>query len=164
MNNEEKTDSPKPDAILSTGAESELDSTKLPGAIPEDINPAAPIVAEKLQSAEVIKRPADADGSPSSSVEPAPRLDTPTPPIAVEPVFVEKRRSFFEEQHLPVIEMAPAVSNPARDADVRNWRGGGCSWRWFCFATKYTQSPGCAPRHEFAWKGVVAPQSSSYRR
>ena len=109
MDSEEKTDSPKPDAILSTGADSDLDSTKLLGAIPEDTNPADPIVAEKLQSAEVIERPADAHGSPSLLVQPVPRLDTATPPIAVEPVFVEKRQRFFEEQRLPVIEMAPRI-------------------------------------------------------
>jgi hypothetical protein len=29
--------------------------------------------------------------------------------VAVEPVFVKKHQSFFEEQPLPVIEMAPRV-------------------------------------------------------
>jgi DMSO/TMAO reductase YedYZ molybdopterin-dependent catalytic subunit len=49
----------------------------------------------------------DADESPSSSVEPAPRTDEVAAPIAVEPVFVKKHQSFFEEQPLSVIEMAP---------------------------------------------------------
>jgi DMSO/TMAO reductase YedYZ molybdopterin-dependent catalytic subunit len=41
--------------------------------------------------------------------ETVPRTDEVVPPIAVEPVVVKKHQRFFEEQPLPVIEMAPRV-------------------------------------------------------
>jgi DMSO/TMAO reductase YedYZ molybdopterin-dependent catalytic subunit len=109
MNNEEKGNSLEPEDISSTGTGSKLETTKLPEAGPEDANPAAPIATETPQAVEAIEQPVDADGSPSSSVEPAPRTDEVVPPIAVEPVFVKKHQRFFEEQPLPVIEMAPGV-------------------------------------------------------
>jgi DMSO/TMAO reductase YedYZ molybdopterin-dependent catalytic subunit len=109
MSNEEKANSLEPEDIPSTGTGSKLEATKLPEAGPKDTNPAAPIVTETPQSVEALEQPADADGSPSSSVEPAPRTDEVVPPIAVEPVFAKKHQSFFEEQPLPVIEMAPRV-------------------------------------------------------
>ena len=108
MNTEEKANSLEPEDIPS-GTGSKLEATKLPEGGPEDTNPAAPIAAETPQAVEVIEQPVDADGSPSSSVEPAPLTDEVVPPIAVEPVFVKKHQSFFEEQALPVIEMAPRV-------------------------------------------------------
>src|SRR6266436_5404236 len=108
MNNEEKANSLEPEDIpLGTG--SKLEATKLPEGGPEDTNPAAPIAAETPQAVEVIEQPVDADGSPSSSVEPALLTDEVVPPIAVEPVLVKKHRSFFEEQALPIIEIAPRV-------------------------------------------------------
>jgi DMSO/TMAO reductase YedYZ molybdopterin-dependent catalytic subunit len=108
MNTEEKANSLEPEDIPS-GTGSKLEATKLPEGGPEDTNPAAPIAAETPQAVEAIEQPVDADGSPSSSVEPAPLTDEVVPPIAVEPVFVKKHQSFFEEQALPVIEMAPRV-------------------------------------------------------
>src|SRR6266436_2063151 len=108
MNTEEKANSLEPEDIPS-GTGSKLEATKLPEGGPEDTNPAAPIAAETPQAVEVIEQPVDADGSPSSSVEPTPLTDEVVPPIAVEPVFVKKHQSFFEEQALPVIEMAPRV-------------------------------------------------------
>ncbi len=108
MNTEEKANSLEAEDIPS-GTGSKLEATKLPEGGPEDTNPAAPIAAETPQAVEVIEQPVDADGSPSSSVEPAPLTDEVVPPIAVEPVFVKKHQSFFEEQALPVIEMAPRV-------------------------------------------------------
>jgi DMSO/TMAO reductase YedYZ molybdopterin-dependent catalytic subunit len=88
MNNEEKRNSLGPEEVPSTGAESKLETAKLPE--PEDANPAAPIPTETPQSVET-----DADGLPSSS--------------AVKSVFAKKPHSFFAEQHLPTIEMAPRV-------------------------------------------------------
>jgi DMSO/TMAO reductase YedYZ molybdopterin-dependent catalytic subunit len=108
MNNEEKANSLEPEDIPS-GTGSKLVATKLPEGGPEDTNPAVPIAAETLQAVEAIEQPVDADGSPSSLVEPAPRTDEVVPPIAVEPVFVPKHQSFFEERRLPVIEMGPRV-------------------------------------------------------
>jgi DMSO/TMAO reductase YedYZ molybdopterin-dependent catalytic subunit len=64
---------------------------------------------ERHKIVEAIEQQVDADGLPSSSLEPAPRTDGVLPPIAGGPVFVKKYQSFFEEQPLPVIEMAPSV-------------------------------------------------------
>jgi DMSO/TMAO reductase YedYZ molybdopterin-dependent catalytic subunit len=109
MNNEKKADSLEPEDIPSTEIGSKLEATKLPEAAPEDTNPSVPIATEKREAAEAIERQADTNGSPSSSVEPAPQTVEVDPPIAVAPVFVKKRQGFFEEQPLPVIEMAPRV-------------------------------------------------------
>jgi DMSO/TMAO reductase YedYZ molybdopterin-dependent catalytic subunit len=109
MNSEEKGDSLEPEDISSTGTGSKLETTKLPEAGPEDANPSVPMAIEKPEAAETIEQQVAADGSSSSSVESAPRTDEVVPPIAVQPVFVKKRQSFFEEQPLPVIEMAPRV-------------------------------------------------------
>jgi DMSO/TMAO reductase YedYZ molybdopterin-dependent catalytic subunit len=109
MNNEEKGNSLEPKDISSTGTEPKLETTKLPEACPEDTNPAAPIATETPQAVEAIEQPVDADGSPSSSVESAPQADEKVPPIAVEPVSVKKPQSFFGEQPLPIIDMAPRV-------------------------------------------------------
>jgi DMSO/TMAO reductase YedYZ molybdopterin-dependent catalytic subunit len=107
MNNEEKDNSFKPEDISSTGAGSKLETTKLPEAGSEDANPSAPMAIERPETVETIEQQVDADGSPSSSLESAPRTDGVPPPIAREPVFVKKYQSFFEEQPLPAIEMAP---------------------------------------------------------
>jgi DMSO/TMAO reductase YedYZ molybdopterin-dependent catalytic subunit len=109
MNSEEKGDSLEPEDISSTGTGSQLETTKLPEAGPEDANPSVPMAIEKPEAVEAIEQQVDADGSSSPSVEPAPRTDEVVPPIAVEPVFVKKHQSFFEEQPLPVIEMAPRL-------------------------------------------------------
>src|SRR3989442_15548108 len=78
MNTEEKANSLEPEDIPS-GTGSKLEATKLPEGGPEDTNPAAPIAAETPQAVEVIEQPVDADGSPSSSVEPAPLTDEVVP-------------------------------------------------------------------------------------
>jgi hypothetical protein len=105
MNNDEKGNSLEPEDIPSTGTGSKLETTKLPAAGPEDTNPAAPIATETPLAVEAIEH----DESPSSSVEPAPRTDEVVPPIAVKPVFAKKQQNFFEEQPLPLIEMAPRI-------------------------------------------------------
>jgi DMSO/TMAO reductase YedYZ molybdopterin-dependent catalytic subunit len=107
MNNEEKGNSLESEDIPSTGTVSKLETTQLPEAAPEDTNRAAPMAAEIPQAVEAIEQPVD--GSPSSSGEPPPRTDEVVPPIAVESVFVKKHQSFFAEQPLPVIEIAPRV-------------------------------------------------------
>jgi hypothetical protein len=107
MNNEEKGNSLEPEDIPSTDTRSTLETTKLPGPGPEDTDPATTIAIEKPEAVEAIEQQADA--SSSSTVEPAPRTDEVVPPTAVEPVFVKKHLSFFEEQPLPIIEMAPLV-------------------------------------------------------
>jgi hypothetical protein len=109
MSNEEGANSSEPQDNPSTGTGSRLEATKSSEAGPEDTNPAAPTATETPKSLKAIEPPVDADGSPSSSVEPAARTDKVVPPIAVESVFVKKYQTFFEEQPLPVIEVAPRV-------------------------------------------------------
>jgi DMSO/TMAO reductase YedYZ molybdopterin-dependent catalytic subunit len=109
MNNEEKANSLKPEDIPSTTTGSKQEMATLPEAGPKDGCPSVPTAGEKPEVVEREERRVDADGSPSSSVGPAPRTDEVLPFIAVKPVFVKKRRSFFEEQALPVVEMAPRI-------------------------------------------------------
>jgi DMSO/TMAO reductase YedYZ molybdopterin-dependent catalytic subunit len=109
MTSEEKASSLEPEDIPSAGSGSKLEATKLPAAGPEDTKPGALSAAETPQSLEVIEEAVDADGSPSSSVEPAAPVDKVVPPAAVESVFGKNRPTFFEEQPLPVLEMASRV-------------------------------------------------------
>jgi DMSO/TMAO reductase YedYZ molybdopterin-dependent catalytic subunit len=109
MSNEEKCNSLQPEGTPSMGNGSKLENPKLPEAGPADTNAAAPIAIESPQALEAIEQQLDASGSPSPSVEPPPRTDEVLPPIAVEPVLVKKHQSFFEEQPLPVTDVAPRV-------------------------------------------------------
>src|SRR5438445_485919 len=109
MNDEEKANSLEPEDTPSTGTGSKLEETKLLEGGPGDTNPAAPIAIETSQPIKAMEEQVDAEGSSSSSVEPAPRTAEAVPPIAVEPVFMKKHQSFFEEQPAPVIEIAPRV-------------------------------------------------------
>jgi DMSO/TMAO reductase YedYZ molybdopterin-dependent catalytic subunit len=118
MNNEQNGNSLEPEDTSSTGTGSKPETTKLPGAGPEDTNLAAPAATEPPQALEAIDQPVDADRSPSSSIEPLLRTDDVVPPIAVEPVFVKKHQSFFEEQPLPVIEVTPRVLRHRTRRDV----------------------------------------------
>ena len=117
MKNEEKGNSSEPEDISSPDTGSQLETTKLPEANPEDTNPPVPMATETAECVEAIEQGVEADGSPSS-VEHAQRTDEVVPPIAVEPVFVRKHQSFFEEQPLPTIEMAPRVLRYRSRRDV----------------------------------------------
>jgi DMSO/TMAO reductase YedYZ molybdopterin-dependent catalytic subunit len=118
MSNEEKCNSLQPEDTPSMSNGSKLENPKLPEAGPADTNPAAPIATERPQVLEAIEQQLDASGSPSPSVEPPPRTDEVLPPIAVEPVLVKKHQSFFEEQPLPIIEVAPRVLRYRTRRDV----------------------------------------------
>jgi DMSO/TMAO reductase YedYZ molybdopterin-dependent catalytic subunit len=107
MDNEEKGNSLEPGDIASTGTGSKLETTKLPEAGPEDTNPAAPIATETPEAVEAIEEPVDADGSPSVDHEPG--TDEAASSAAAKAVSAKKPRSFFGEQPLPIIEMAPRV-------------------------------------------------------
>jgi DMSO/TMAO reductase YedYZ molybdopterin-dependent catalytic subunit len=109
VKNEEKGNTLESEDTSSAKTGSRLETTQLPEAGPEDTNPVAPIATETPKAVQAIEQPVDAEGSASSSVEPAPRTDEVVPPIAVEPVFVKKHQSFFEEQPLRAVEMAPRV-------------------------------------------------------
>ena len=102
MNNEEKSNSLIPEDISPTRTVLKQEMTAVPEAGSENANPSVPIAIEKLESAEVIERQGTPDGSPSSSVELAPRADEVS-------VLVKKRRSLFEEQALPVVAIAPRI-------------------------------------------------------
>src|SRR5882724_8451293 len=109
MNNEEKADSLEPEDIPSTEIGSKLQATNLPEAAAEQMSPSVPTVMEKPETVEAIEQPVDTGGAPSLSVESAPGTVEVVPPAAVGPVFVKRQQSFFKEQPLPVIEMAPRV-------------------------------------------------------
>jgi DMSO/TMAO reductase YedYZ molybdopterin-dependent catalytic subunit len=103
VDHEPRTD----EAPSSVAAKQEM--AELPEAGPEDANPSVPMAIEKPEAVEAIKQQVDADGTPSTPVEPAPRTEEVVPPIALDPVSVKKHQSFFEEQPLPLVEMAPRV-------------------------------------------------------
>jgi hypothetical protein len=110
MSNEERGNSLEPEDTPRT--ESKLETATMPEACAEDTDPAAPITPDTPQAVEATEQqPVDGDESPLLSVEPAPRTEKVVPPIAAGPVFVKKVQSFFEEQPLPVLEMAPRVQN-----------------------------------------------------
>ena len=98
-----------PEVISPTRTVLKQEMAAVPEAGSENANPSVPIAIEKLESAEVIERQGAPDGSPSSSVELAPRADEVVLPRAVKSVLVKKRRSLFEEQALPVVAMAPRI-------------------------------------------------------
>ena len=107
MNNEEKGNPLEPENISGTGSKPE--TAKLSEAGSEETTVAAPIAPETPEAMKAIEQPVNAGGSPSSSVEPAPRTEEVVPPNAVKPFLVKKQPSFLEEQPPPVIEMAPRV-------------------------------------------------------
>jgi DMSO/TMAO reductase YedYZ molybdopterin-dependent catalytic subunit len=95
------------EAASSVAAKQEM--AELPEAGPEDANPCVPMGIEKPAAVEVIEQQVDADGSPSLSVGHEPRTDEGPSSVAVKSVSVKKPQSFFGEQPLPIIEMAPRV-------------------------------------------------------
>jgi DMSO/TMAO reductase YedYZ molybdopterin-dependent catalytic subunit len=109
MNNKEKSNSLIPEDISPARTVLKQKMAAAPEAGSENANPSVPIAIEKLESVEVIEQQDAPDGSPSSSVELAPRADQVVPPHAVKPVLVKKRRSLFEEQALPLVAMAPRI-------------------------------------------------------
>jgi DMSO/TMAO reductase YedYZ molybdopterin-dependent catalytic subunit len=109
MNNEEKRNSFEPEDISPTSTVSKQEMAAATEAGSENANPCVPIAIEKLESVDVIEQQGAPDGSPSSTVELAPRTDEVVPPRAVKPVLVKKRRNLFEEQALPVVAMAPRI-------------------------------------------------------
>jgi hypothetical protein len=70
-----------------------------------------------LQASEAIEQSVDADGSPSLSVDHEPRTDEAASSVA-EICVREEPQSFFEEQPLPVNDMAPRVLRYRTRRDV----------------------------------------------
>src|ERR1700722_10923532 len=119
MNNDEKGNSLEPEETPSTDTVSKLETTKLTEAYLKDTNPAAPIAPETPEAVEAAEQSVEADGSTSSSVDRAPRTDDEaSSSIGVNSVPVEKAQSFFGEQPLPIIEMAPRVLRYRNRRDV----------------------------------------------
>ena len=109
MNNEEKRNSLGSEVILSTSSVSKQEIAALREVGPEGANPSVPIAIEKPESVEAIERQDAPDCSPSSSPEPALQTDEVVSTTTVKPVLLMKRQSFFEEQALPIVEMAPRI-------------------------------------------------------
>jgi DMSO/TMAO reductase YedYZ molybdopterin-dependent catalytic subunit len=108
MDNEERGNSVEPEHNPSTATGSKQEMAALPESSPEEANPSVQDAIEKSAATETTDQVAQ-DGSPASPVEPAPRTDEVASPTAVKPVFVSKHRRIFEEQTLPVFEMAPHI-------------------------------------------------------
>jgi DMSO/TMAO reductase YedYZ molybdopterin-dependent catalytic subunit len=98
-------DSLQPKDIPSTKQE----MAEVPEAGPEDANPSVPMAIKNPEAVEAITQQADADRSPSSSVDHEPRADEAASSVAVKSVSVKKPQSFFRERPLPAIEIAPAI-------------------------------------------------------
>jgi DMSO/TMAO reductase YedYZ molybdopterin-dependent catalytic subunit len=67
------------------------------------------VASQMPETVKAIAQQADADGSPSLSVGHEPRTAESASSVAVRPVSVKKPHSFFAEQPLQPIEMAPRV-------------------------------------------------------
>jgi DMSO/TMAO reductase YedYZ molybdopterin-dependent catalytic subunit len=94
-------------AASPVAAQREMAELPAPGL--EDANPSAPTAVEKREAVEAIEQQVDADGSPSLSVEHDSRTGEATSSVAAKSVSVKRPQSFFGEQSLPAIEMAPAI-------------------------------------------------------
>ena len=109
MINEEKDNSIGSEDISSTSTGSNLETTQSLTDDSDDTNPTGSVITETTQAVEAVEQLANADELSSSSVEPAPRIEEVLPPLAAEPVSVQKHESFFAEQPLLVSEMGPRV-------------------------------------------------------
>jgi DMSO/TMAO reductase YedYZ molybdopterin-dependent catalytic subunit len=110
LSNEQKDQSLEPKDISSTGA-GVKQGTASPRSCSQDADPSLPGVVENPETAAVAEPRVDTDASPLPSLlgEPGARTDEVASPVAAKPVFVRNRQSVFEEQPLPVIEMAAHV-------------------------------------------------------
>jgi DMSO/TMAO reductase YedYZ molybdopterin-dependent catalytic subunit len=144
MNNEEKSNPLKPEDAPATGIGSRQEMAALPDALrevaesrtdetaatakheiaesskatPEDAKSSDTAATEAPVVIEATALQVDADASRSPSVGPALRTKEMVPPAPVKSVLVNGHHSFFEEQPLPVIEMAPRVMRYRTRRDV----------------------------------------------
>ena len=119
MNNEEKRNSLEPEDIPSTGIGSEQEMAALQSAPRQCTILPSQIAIEKPEAVEATEQQIAAGWivlatSRTCSCEVAKWFH----PIAGKPVFVRKQQSFFEEQPLPVIEMAPRIMRYRTRRDV----------------------------------------------
>ena len=108
--NENCGDSLQPKDKPSTNLEPKQRRAKLPKADSEDANPPVPAATEneKPAAVEAITKQLIADRSPSPSVGPGPQTDEMATVVA-KSVSVKTPQSFFGEQPLPALEIAPRV-------------------------------------------------------
>jgi DMSO/TMAO reductase YedYZ molybdopterin-dependent catalytic subunit len=99
-----------------TAAKQEI--TELPKTTPREAKSSDPTTTEKPAVIEATELQVDTDVSSAPSVGPAPRTKEMAPPAPVTPVRVNGHHSFFEEQPLPVIDMAPRVMRYRTRRDV----------------------------------------------
>ena len=118
MSCEDKSDSAQPTDVSSAGMRPEQGMAELPVAGSQSAKPPVPVAIEKPEAVEAIEQRVDADGSPSRSVDHEPLTGETTSPVTVESVSVKKPQSFFAEQPLPIIEMAPRVLRYRTRRDV----------------------------------------------
>jgi len=76
---------------------------------PKDARPSVQIAIAKPEGVEATEQQVDAARSPSSSVDHEPQTDEAASSVAAKSVSVKKPQSFFGEQPLPAIEIAPRV-------------------------------------------------------
>jgi len=93
---------------------SKQEMAELPESRTGIADPSAAMAIEESEAVEAIEQRRDANGTLLSSIHSEPRTEEETPRIAVERVFAKERQSFFEEQRLPVIVMAPQVLRRTR--------------------------------------------------
>ena len=98
MNNEGKGNSLRPEDISSTNSGSKLETTKLPENV---TNPAVPIATETRLAADAIEQPADADESPSLSVDHEPWTDEAASFVAAEQERQGRQRLALRMRILP---------------------------------------------------------------
>ena len=118
MNNEENGNSLQPEDITSMGTGSRLENTMLTEVGPEEANPVVPIATDSRQTVKAIRRPVDAGGSSSLSVDPAPPADGAASSVGVKAVPLMRRQSFFGEQPPPAMEIAPRILRNRTRRDV----------------------------------------------
>jgi DMSO/TMAO reductase YedYZ molybdopterin-dependent catalytic subunit len=144
MNNDEKTNPQKPKdtpathivpgqelaaapVVIREAAESGTDDTAVTAeqeiaesteATPEDVKSSDTTAIEARVVIEAAELQVDADASCSPSAGSAPQTKELAPTATAKPVLVSGHRSFFEEQPLPIIDMAPRVMRYRTRRDV----------------------------------------------
>jgi hypothetical protein len=98
---------PRTDEAPSVAAKQK--TVESPEAGPKDARPSVQIAIAKPEGVEATEQQVDAARSPSSPVDHEPQTDEAASSVAAKSVSVKKPQSFFGEQLLPAIEMAPRV-------------------------------------------------------
>jgi DMSO/TMAO reductase YedYZ molybdopterin-dependent catalytic subunit len=100
---------------------------ELPKVMPGDSKSSDPTATEKPVVIEATDLQVDADASATLSVAPVPRPEEIIPPSPLKSVLVNGHHSFFEEQPLPIIDMAPRLMRYRTRRDVLAFGIGGAA-------------------------------------